>query len=238
MRTLRWLTSGLVLLAIASAPARAIAGGEKPAKADKPKAGKKDKPPTQPKSLIQGYWAILASELQLTDEQKAKLEEALKNKNEANAAWNKEKGTQYNELNKALQDAKKNKNEQAIKDLNEKLQPLRQEKEDLDKKCAAEIDAVFTAEQLTKRKELDFYHRTIGRFAKAQLTDEQKAEARKLCQAAQGPIEQAKGKDRQQLQQQLHESIEKLLTDEQREMMTRKPEPKPAKAPNAVTAPE
>ena len=83
MRHWKGLVLGLALALLAAAPLLAQdESAEKPAKAEKAA-----KEPKAEKSALRGEYAIMASECQLTDAQKAQLEMAVKPQSDALAAW-------------------------------------------------------------------------------------------------------------------------------------------------------
>jgi len=229
MKMMRWLLCGLMMMMLTAAPA--LAGEVVITK--KGKEVKRARKPKKPKTLIRGHYAIMAKQLDLTDEQRAKLEELLKANKDAMGAWYKENGKEYKEISKALREARKAKNADAVKELSAKLKPLRKDRADLAKAFTGQINGILTPEQLAKWKDYQFYARNVGRYGRAKLTKEQKAEARDLCNAASKALAAAKGKDRRAITKKLQADIRALLTPEQIELLKRKPVKKP-KGPKKV----
>jgi len=190
MKRLRWLTCGLVLLAVSAGPALAQdadEGAEKPRK--RARRDKKDRPerkrrPRKRGSALRGQWALMVKELELTDEQKAKVEEILKAQAEARTAWKKDKGAQYRELAQAMAEARKDKNAEAAKELSEQIAELRKEQEAIAAKEKADVMAILTPEQKANWPRARFTSQLLTVFARARLTGEQQAKVRALAKDA------------------------------------------------------
>ena len=236
MKRVCWLLSLLTVLALICAPGLAQQAGEQP-------KVKKEKPATQPAGVLRGEQAMMVSECQLTEEQKAKLEEAVKAHQTALEAWKKEHGQ---EMKDAEQAAKEKNDEAAMKAAKEKMAALRADMTKLEKDRNETIQAILTPEQKEKWAAFQL-NRTVlsvmGR-AKVELTEDQKAKIKEMCaktckDVAAMPAEQEK--EKKQAVADLHKAIaEQVLTAEQKAQLEKKPErttkTKPAEEPKAAPA--
>jgi len=226
MKRCKWWVSALVLFAFTAAPVLAAEGEETQ---DKPKKKKRERKPAKPKSVLRGEYAMLVKVAELTDEQKAKLEEQVKAYNEALAAWRQANGEKMKGLQKAYADAKTAKDKEAMAKAREEMKPLRAEQNRLRTALWKGIHEMLTPEQKEKYDAFKFYRTALGRFGRAKLTAEQKATIESLCAEpgkayAAEKDRKAKGKILRDLQKKIHDEV---LTDPQREAL-KKPRKKPA----------
>ena len=231
MKRLLCAVWAMALLVLTAGPVLAQA---EPAEEDKPKAKakkarkeKRDRP-KKAKSAIRGEYAIMASEVELTDDQKAKLEALIKEMNDAvrkDMEAAKEKAA---ELKKAIEDAKKAKNKEAGQEARKKLTELKKSSQAIRADYQKKIRELLTPEQRTKWGGFVLYRRVCGRFAKAKLTDDQKKSVRTQCDAAAKElgdlaVSAATKEDKQKLGAEIKKLYEKITTDvltnEQREAM-------------------
>jgi len=200
------------------------------AKKDKPKAegkAKKDKPKKGNKGKLRGYYAIMAGVLELTDEQKDKMTEAITARDAALAEWDEgEDGKKLAELVKKAKEADKD----AARGLRKEAAALRKERAELEAAQKAKIMEVLTEEQKVKWEGHLLYTQMMRQFKKVGLTKEQEGKIRALC-AAKGAEAIAAAGDRKALKKlraDLAAAISAdVLTEEQRTKAAAKKE-KPA----------
>ena len=236
MKHWKGLVLGLALALLVAGPVLAQEeGAEKPAKAKK--AAKESK---AEKSALRGEYAIMASECQMTDVQKAELEAALKAKSDALAAWEEANKAKIEDLKKQQADAKEKGDKEAQKRVGDEVKALKEQLSALETERSAKIAAVLTSEQCQMWEGFKLYRALMGRYAKAELDEGQKAKVRALANEAAKKMLAVTGADKEakgQVEKDLKASVENdVLTAEQKEKM--KPaakEPKP-KAPKEEKA--
>jgi Spy/CpxP family protein refolding chaperone len=200
------LFAGLSVL-LASGVARAAPG-------DAP-AGAQTGPASKAPAALRGEWAILAAELQLTDDQKAKLLSRLTAYAEASAGWDK----QYGEKMKAAREAK---------DANA-VRALTQSQENLAADRDADVQALLTADQKVKWEGFKLYRAEMLALRRANPSDDQKAKVRDLCDAAGKEFAGLKAeKDLQAARAKLRQAALDVLTPEQQETLKRASASQPA----------
>ena len=224
------------MLAALMLTAGPVAAKEDAAKKPKKERGnKKAARAKKARSLIRGEYAMLANEAGLTDEQKAQLEAMLKEAKTAQAQAAQANKEKLAELKKKIADAKEAKNKVAMKAAAKEMKDLRGAAAKAKKEFWAKVMALLTPKQKLKWAAFKLYRSACRRLAKAKMTDDQKAAARKLCDAtakqlgdvvlAEKTRENAKaiGQAVKQLQQKITAEI---LTAEQREAIKPKPREK------------
>ena len=192
------------------------------------KAGKKG----EGKGALRGYYAIMSSVLELSDEQKAQLTGKIEARNAALKAWDEgEKGQKFAELIKKSKDADKD----AAKEIRKEAAALRKERVEAEASHKSKIMAVLTDEQKTTWEGHLLYTQMMRQFKKLAPTEAQEGKIRALC-AAKAAEAQAAADDPKALRTlrtDLAAAITKdILTDEQRAKLTEKkekPAPKPKK---------
>ena len=226
MKRFALVLCGLAVLTLAC-PTMAAKDDKKAAdKAGKKKEGKGGK------GALRGYYAIMSSVLELSDEQKAQLTEKIKARAAALKAWDEdEKGQKLAELLTKAKDADKD----AAKEIRKEAAALRKERVELEASHKAKIMDVLTDEQKTKWEGHLLYTQMMRQFKKVGPTEEQEGKIRALC-AAKAADAQAADDDAKALRTirtDLAAAITKdILTDEQRTKLTakkEKPAPKPKK---------
>ena len=226
MRKRAWILCGLAVLLLACpAVAAKKEGAKKP-----DKAGKKDKPKKGDKGKLRGHYAIMASVLELNDDQKAKLTEAIAARDAALAEWDEgEDGKKLAELLAKAKEADKD----AAKEIRKEAAALRKERAELagsQKATQAMIAEILTDEQKTKWEGHQLYTQMMRQFKKVGPTEEQEGQIRALCAAKAADAIAAAGdaKGLKKLRGDLAAAIiADILTDEQRAKATAKKE-KPA----------
>ncbi len=207
-----WLVGlGAALALAAPALAAEEVAGEAPAKAA---------------SALRGEYAIMASECGLDDAQKAALEAAVVAKEEALKAG-KEKA---DALKEDLANAKEAGDEEAVKQIGEEMKTLRARQGAIETQQQAKILGILTSEQRERWEGFCLWRDLMRQYRRAELADEQKAQARALANqaasetlAVQGDEEEAR-KAREAIQKNLRAYIEtEILTAEQRKKMQSAP---------------
>jgi Spy/CpxP family protein refolding chaperone len=221
---LRGRLLALATLLVAAAPLLAAQG-----KADKPK---EKAPPT----ALRGEYAMMASECKLSDEQKTRLEAAVKAKSDATAAWDKANATKLEDLRKQQADAREKKDADALKRIAGEMKPLTDARAKIESDQQAAILGVLTSDQRTAWEGFKLYRQAMARFKRVEPTDEQTAKIRSLCdqggkdQAAVQGDAAAVRKGQAEIQKKLAAAIEAdVLTAGQREKLKAPPPPKPEK---------
>ncbi len=204
----------VLLMALLVLPVVALAQNE-----EKPKAKSKAKSADG----LQGYYAIIAGELQLSAEQRRQLAASLGDRNEAMKKWDAEHGDKLAELTAAEKKAKEANDTAAAKQAGDDLKKLRQSRTAIEDDGKAKLQAALTPEQRSHLQGYNLYVGAMTRFSKAQLTDAQKVRTKAIA------VETGKAlsldistKDLNKVKTELAARIEKeVLTDEQREAMSK-----------------
>lgn len=192
------LTAGSVWAKDADKPKKKA----KPARVKKPRVKK-------PKSPFRGEYAIMASELKLTEEQKTKMAGILK----AQAENKKAMAEASKPLRTAMMEAKKAKNKEKAKELAAKLKELRGDP----KADKAKIMAILTPEQKTSWSQFNVYRSACRRFGRAKLTDDQKQAIKNMCAKSDVKITGDRKADAAALKTLSDKIASDVLTDAQRE---------------------
>jgi hypothetical protein len=215
------LRSLCAIAAVASlflqAPAAHAQGDEKP----KTPAG--EKAPAKAKAGLQGYYAIISKELGLSDEQKKKLEEIVAARDAALKTWDDANASKVTELTAAQAKAKEAKDTEAARKAASDLRAARRPRTAIEDDYRKQWQALLTADQATHLRGYNLYTGVATRFAKADLTDEQKGkvktlalEAGKTTTPGMKPAELAKVRD------DLAGKVEKdILTQTQRDTLAK-----------------
>jgi hypothetical protein len=218
----------LSVVAILLAAGTALAAEEGKAKAPKPKE-------KAPPSALRGEYAILASQCQLSDEQKARLEAAVKAGDEARKTWEQANATKADDLKKQQAEAREKKDADALKRIGAEMKALTAERTAIQARQQADILAVLTSDQRITWEGFRLYRQAMGRYKRLEPAQEQTAQMRALCNQAGKDIlalqgdESAIRKGQAEIQKKLAAAIESdVLTAEQREKL-KVPPPKPEK---------
>jgi hypothetical protein len=186
-RSAHWVVGLLALILMASAPL-ALHGADKAAGAKKKdaaakKEGAKKKAGKKAKSGIQGYYAIIAKMAELTDQQKADFEKAIKARKEAMDKWDTQNKGAAAKLKEEAGKAKKDGNTDKAKEIGGKLKKLMAARKEIDAKTKKDIFAVLTEKQRAQMAGFNLYTAAMRKFNKLDLTDKQKASAKELAMA-------------------------------------------------------
>lgn len=190
-----------------------------------------DKADKAGKAKLRGEWAIMASELKLGDEQKAKLTEAVTAVETARSDWNKANGAKLEELNKAQKAARDANDKTKAKEISDQITALKVEQTKAIAAAEAKIQDVLTPEQKAQWQGFVVYRNLLSRFRKAELTDEQKTKVKAV--AAEGAKQMATAGDakaKSALSKSLEKQVTELLTPEQ---VAKMKAPAPKKEPKA-----
>ena len=225
MKSWKGLVLGLALALLVAGPVLAQEeGAEKPAKAEKAA-----KEPKAEKSALRGEYAIMASECQLTDAQKAALEAALAAKEEAMKAG-KEKA---DALKKDLAAAKEKKDEEAVKRIGGEIKALQTERGAVETEHQGKILGCLSPEQRTTWEGFKLYRGLMYRYSKAELDEGQKAKVRGLANEAAKKMLAVEGAGKEaedakdKIEKDLKASVENdVLTAEQKEKLNAPKAPK------------
>jgi len=212
----KWLLCVVMALTFTAGAALAQ-DADKPKKKKKPARVKKARV-RKPKSLIRGEYAIMASELKLTDEQKTKLVEIIKTQGEAKKALSEKAAP----IKKELAEAKKAKDKDKMKELGAKLKELRGDP----KADKAAIMALLSDEQKTAWAGFNLYRNACRKFGRAKLTDDQKQAIREICTKSGIKTTGDRKADNAALKNLIEKISTEVLTDAQREALVKKPKPK------------
>jgi len=215
----RWLLSGFLALGFALAPLAYAKNPGAPGEPPKKKKGERKQP--KRKTGLRGYYAVVASVCKLTDEQVAKLKEALKPYQDAQKA-NKDKLT---ELRKAQSEARKAKDKDKAAAIAKDIKAIQGPINALRAKA---MDVLTDEQKIVWEGQL-LYQSAMRRYKKAELDEAQTKKIREMCDAKakdafEAKDEKAKRRMRSALTKQIGETV---LTPEQRAKLKK---PKPAKA--------
>ena len=182
MKHWKGLVWGLALALLSAGPVLAQdEGAEKPAKAKKTeKVAKEPKAEKAGKSGLRGEYAIMASVCRMTDAQKADLEAALAAREGAMKAGREKADA----LKKDLAAAKEKKDEEAVKRLGGEMKALKEELGAVETAHQGKILGCLSPEQRTTWEGFKLYRGLMGRYAKAELDEGQKAKVRGLANEA------------------------------------------------------
>ena len=158
----------------------------------------------------EGQIVQMARELNLTNDQQAKMNEKMAAMKAALDAWGKDNRDKLDKLQNDLRAAEQANNKEAVQQLRGQLTALQNERNSLQAKYRKDIMDVLTPEQQATWAGLLAYQQ--GEFAMVrkmvQLTPEQEAklkEQAKACAAAQAKWDQENGEKSRQLEQQIQE---------------------------------
>jgi len=211
MRTWLLFLCGLLLLLVIGLPA----GAQRNAK---------------PKSALKGEFAAMVKECNLTADQQAQLEVKVKAMNAALADWDAQHKEQVDKLKTDLAAAKEAKDKAKSKELGAQKKALDTERAGLMKQHRQGIKDLLTPEQQQAWAVYQLQQEVIKHFAKAALTDDQKAKIKPLCVDAQKELaklgaDDAKGE--KALKTKLFSDVEQqILTADQRALMAAPAKPK------------
>ncbi|MCX5662802.1 MAG: hypothetical protein NTW19_24230 [Planctomycetota bacterium] len=210
----RLLALGLAL----SLPVAAYAQAPKHAKHDaaaKPAAAPAPAKEAKAKPVLTGEYAIMASELNFTDDQKTQLAAKIHDRETQTKAWEAEHGAKLTEVEAAVKAAKEAKDKDKLAAAVKEHDSLTAGKAQIKTNFDASVKALLTPEQTKNWEGFNLYRSTLMGLSKAKLTDAQKAEVRSRAMKA---AADTTGKSNAKT---LKESIvSEVLTAEQRTELT------------------
>jgi len=218
VKKFNWLLCMLMAAALLGGTALAKEADPGKKKRERPARPKKDRR-KKPKSGLRGEYAIMASELKLTDDQKAKLTEIIKAQAEARKA----NAPKAAELRKQIAEAKKAGDKPKVKELMAKAKELRGDP----KANREKVMAILTDEQKAQWASFSVYRNVCRKFGRAKLTDDQKKAIRALC--ADAKLTGDRKADSAAMKSLTKKITADILTAEQRESMTKKKPPRDKK---------
>ncbi len=235
MRRSAWWMSALVALLLLCSPmatdwAAAAPGAEARGKKAR-KKGARDRKARQPrKKGPGGYYGIMMKVLEMDEAQKAKLMQAVQDSQKALKDWEAgPNGVKYKELAAARKQAAKDKDKEKAKSISQQLRSLQKERAEIQAAQRAQVLSVLTPGQRAAWAGHELYTSVMRRYKRVELTDDQKLKLKDHCvtKAATMPDASDRRARGQALKKLYAEIDEKILTDEQREALKRKPAKKP-----------
>jgi len=219
VKIFKWLLCVAMALTLTAGSALAV-DGDKPKTKKKPARARKARP-KKPKNLLRGEYGIMASELKLTDKQKAKFVEIIKVQSEAKKALAEKAAP----IKKELAEAKKAKDKDKCKELRAKLKALKYDS----KANKAALMAILTDAQKADWDSFTIYRNACRKFGRTKLTADQKKAIRNMCNKADIKTTGDKKADNAVLKTLTAKISADVLTDAQRAAMAPKPRVKKEK---------
>jgi len=219
MNRCKWWLCGMAVLFLVVSPALAQ-------KAEGPGAGKTKqaakeggKKGEKPKSGLPGDLAIMVKELNLTADQKAKLQEIAA----SYAAKLKENSDKRKPLLDAQKEARKAEDKEKLTSLGKELKELNTDRRKIEAERTAAVMGVLTPEQKGQWQLFQLCREVMGRYKAAELTEEQKTKIKELCKPAANELSGLGRKDpkRRSILEDLHKKIaSEILTEQQKQTLT------------------
>lgn len=215
--TRRLLALGLALALPAAAYAQAPAKHAKHEAAKHEAAAKPAAKEAKAKPALAGEWAIMASELNLSEDQKAQLAAKVQDRDTKMKAWDAEHGTKLAEAKAAAKAAREAKDKDKAAAANKEVESLTEGQAKVKTEADAAIHAILTPAQAKTWEGFTLSRTTLGSLSKAKLTDAQKAEIRARAQKASDSVAGNDPKARMAAARALRDSVvAEVLTAEQR----------------------
>ncbi|MCE5279160.1 MAG: hypothetical protein ABFD92_08705 [Planctomycetaceae bacterium] len=181
------------------------------------------------KAGLKGEYAIMASTLELTEEQQTKLAETVKAQQLADVEAAKADKAKVADAQKAMTEAKQKKDaaatEAAKKALAEAKAAIKTNKTALDEKQKAEIQALLTDEQKSRWMGFTISRTVLREMAWAKVTPAQKTKIETIAMET-APKMRGEGKSDQEIVTAVKASAVELLTDAQKGLDKSKDAPK------------
>jgi len=174
-------------------------------------------------NVIRGEYAILASECNLTPEQKEQLAAKLKASQEALAQWKQENAQKAKDLQAKMKAAKEANNKEEAKNIAQELKILMQERERLSHGAMEAVYSILTDEQKAEWNSFRLYRHAMMRYKKLGLSEDQTALVRALADQVAGGVDPADKKAAKEAMITLAKKIEAdVLSPEQHEKLSQK----------------
>jgi hypothetical protein len=173
----------------------------------------------------------LVRECKLTEKQQADVKAKIKVRDEALAKWDKANGDKVQAAEAAGKDARDKKDDDARKKASGELRELRTAREESATEATAAVFAVLTAEQKAAWAGHELFQSIVGRYRRADLSDQQLAKIKSACAFAAKELGETGDDDRQankakrDITNKIRWGIDVfVLTDEQRETLAKPPQ--------------
>ncbi len=212
MKRALWTVAALAAIALLAGAA--TAGDE-----NAPAGGKKNRAkPDKKETVLRGRYAQLVKELDMTDDQQAKLTELVKQHNEAMKAWTGRHGERMKELQAQFKQAKTDGDKEQAKQLREQMKALSAERAKIESEHWKQVMGILTPEQVQAWHAHQFEAMAMRLDKKVDLTEDQKARISELAKAAAAQTAgAADAKARTQARRDFHQAVmNAVLTDEQK----------------------
>lgn len=246
--TLRTCATAMLTLAMVYALAPAAEDATKPSGAAANAAAAATAPATSPATTTSApatqpeeeeidlppYYMVLVKEVDMPEAQQKTLAAEVKKRTAAVEAWIKEHGDERKSLQTELVIAYKERDKENIALLKGKLAELNAQQRTLEKKLDAQVESVLTEKQRTAWEGYLLYDKVMGPFWDLKLDDDQKTRARNICLRSVASLMkvQTNKAEADKIYDELYKSIrERVLTQEQRDKLDKKPATAPATAP-------
>lgn len=179
---------------------------------------------------LTGMHRIMADTCNLSEAQRTTLAAKVADKQKAVKDWNTANGEALKAAEAAATEARKGGEKEKIAAASAKVKALEEDRDKVESKHDAEIEAVLTPEQRSTWEGQKAYNALMVHYAKANLTDAQKADIKSRALAAGPALLKADKKADADIKKTLSASIDKeVLTEDQRKLLTpagKKAEPK------------
>jgi Spy/CpxP family protein refolding chaperone len=170
----------------------------------------------------------LVRECKLTQKQQADVKAKIKVHDEALAKWDKANADKIQAAETALKDARDKKDDDARKKASGELKELRTARDESAAEATAAVFAILTAEQKVAWAGHELCQSIVGRYRRADLSDQQLAKIKSACTFAAKELGEAGDDDRKakrDITNKIRWGIEVfVLTDEQREALAKPPQ--------------
>lgn len=165
-------------------------------------------------------WAPMASQLGLSAEQTAALQQKVAARQAAIEEWNQANAEKIKTIKASMKEARSNGNKDEMKKLKGEMNELNKARKNVESEATAACMAVLTAEQRKQWGGIQFCDRILRKYRKAKLDEAQQAKAKELCLATVAQVATADRKARRGIMKKLDSDIRALLTDEQKQTMS------------------
>lgn len=193
-------------------------GAEKAAGKASDKAKEKAAAPAKAKSpALSVYHRSMATELNLDEAQQAKLAAVAEEKAKAEKSWKEQNKSKQDELTAAAAKARESGDKEGTAKAKAELAELNKGAAGITAGYNDKINDILTPEQRAGWVSMKLYQSAMQKYAKAQLTDDQKSQAKELAKGLGSAGVGKSDAELNDLKTQLYKQIdEKVLTDEQR----------------------
>lgn len=173
----------------------------------------------------------LVRECKLTEKQQADVKAKIKARDEALAKWDEANAQKVEAAEAAAKDARDKKDDDARKKASGELRELRTARDQSAAEATAAVFTVLTAKQKAAWAGHELYESVVGRYRRADLSDQQLAKVKSACTLAAKEIgeidddDHKANKAKRDITNKIRWGIDVfVLTDEQREALGKPPE--------------